>query len=279
MKLVVFTDLDATLLDAETYSWRPAVPAVAALKEREAAIVLVSSKTLAEMEPLHDELTLTDPFIVENGGGIVICGTDEAAVHLSSQVPPEGRSGHGDRLVISLGTEYKDLVENLAEISGEIGVELVGFSGMSAEEIAKMTGLSSAQAAKARMRLYDEPFVLPEEELHKETAILLAAEARGLTAVRGGRFFHLIGHAGKGRAVSLLIEAYRHVYGSVYTVGLGDSPNDYPFLELVDTAVLVDRGESTSDLPEALASAIRTKAAGPEGWNEAISSILADREL
>lgn len=279
MKLIVFTDLDATLLDVHTYSWQPAVPALNALKMAHAVIVLVSSKTLAEMEPLYDELGLVGPFVVENGGGIVVKDGDEIAAHLRRELPSADVMRWGDRLVMSLGTEYTQLVEDLAEISSEIGMELVGFSDMSAEKIAELTGLNPAEAEKARMRLFDEPFVVPEATLSGETKILRAAEARGLTAVRGGRFFHLIGHAGKGKAVALLIDAFRSLYGKVHTVGLGDSPNDYPFLELVDTPVLVGGAGCMSDLTEAPASALRTEASGPEGWNEAILRILADRNL
>ena len=72
MKLVVFTDLDATLLDPDTYQWLPAQEALLALKARYSGLVLVSSKTHAEMLPLHRELGLSDPFIVENGGGIAL---------------------------------------------------------------------------------------------------------------------------------------------------------------------------------------------------------------
>ncbi len=54
----------------------------------------------------------------------------------------------------------KMLVRSLAEISAEVGTPLLGFSAMSDEEVAKATGLPAEQAAKARMRLFDEPFMI-----------------------------------------------------------------------------------------------------------------------
>lgn len=276
MKLIVFTDLDATLLDARTYSWRPATPALAALKELDASVVLVSSKTLAEMEPLHTELGLSGPFVLENGGGIAASGTDEIHFRLRALVPSAVWKSYGDKVIMSLGREYDELVENLAEISSDLGVKLVGFADMSAAKISELTGLSLSEAEKARVRLFDEPFVVAPADLHREPGIVRAAKAKGLTAVQGGRFLHLIGHHGKGEAVSLLTKAFRDAYGEVHTVGLGDSPNDYPFLELVDTAVLVGGADSMSEPPASLSGAMRTKAQGPEGWNEAILSILAD---
>lgn len=67
-RLLVFSDLDGTLLDHTTYSYAPARPALAALRARDALLILASSKTAAEMLPLHQELDLGEaPMIVENG--------------------------------------------------------------------------------------------------------------------------------------------------------------------------------------------------------------------
>ena len=70
--LIVFTDLDGSLLDGTTYSYEAATPALTALREQGIPLVLVSSKTRAEMEPLRQRLVHHDPFIVENGGAVFI---------------------------------------------------------------------------------------------------------------------------------------------------------------------------------------------------------------
>ena len=78
----------STLLDAETYSWRSAEGAIAALKKGEAlAIILVTSKTLSEVVLLHEELGLEDPFIFENGGGIAASKGTPFCEHLISWEP------------------------------------------------------------------------------------------------------------------------------------------------------------------------------------------------
>jgi mannosyl-3-phosphoglycerate phosphatase len=276
MKTVVFTDLDATLLDSETYSWAPATEALEALKERQASIVLVSSKTLDEMEPLHGELGLNDPFVVENGGGIVFSPQMRIAdqlVALSNMTRPISR---GDFLMLPLGVRYERLMTALVEISRETRIPVRGFSAMSVEEVASLTGLRIREAERARTRDFDEPFIVTQRFGIPENMIEKAARQRGLTVVQGGRFWHLIGHEGKGRAVSLLIETYRRMYGSVITIGLGDSPNDYPFLELVDIPVVVGGADSGLILPDSLKRARLTSATGPEGWNGTIIAILLD---
>ncbi|MGO9570627.1 MAG: HAD-IIB family hydrolase [Desulfomonilaceae bacterium] len=276
MKTVVFTDLDATLLDSDTYSWTPAINALEALKERRASIVLVSSKTFAEMEPIHGELGLGDPFVVENGGAIVF----RSEMPIASQLQALGRGTDpvpkGDLLMLPMGVRYERLVTALAEISMETGIPLKGFATMSVEEVASLTGLGIRAAERARIRDFDEPFLLLERLGMPENAIEKAAGHRGLTTVRGSRFWHLIGHEGKGRAVSLLIEAFRRAYGNLVTIGLGDSPNDYPFLELVDIPVIVGGADREGIVPDSLTKARRTSDSGPEGWNVAILTWLSE---
>jgi mannosyl-3-phosphoglycerate phosphatase len=273
MKIVVFSDLDATLLDEETYSWKPAERAIEALRNRGASLVLVTSKTLAEVRSLHEELGFDEPFVFENGGGIAFYrGTPLGEQLLGS--PLEIMEFHRRNLaVLALGKRYEALVKSLAEISAEVGVRLPGFSSMSPEDVAKATGLSREQAAKARLRLFDEPFLIPEHPRSLEDEIRKAAVRLGLDVVKGGRFWHLVGHAGKGKAVSILMDAFRERFGEAVSIGLGDSPNDYSFLQLVDIPVLVGTAtETTPTLPE---RARRYRGPGPRGWNEAVLDILS----
>jgi mannosyl-3-phosphoglycerate phosphatase len=276
MKLVVFTDLDATLLDPDTYSWAAAEDALGALKKRHAAMIPVSSKTFTEMESLHRELELDDPFIVENGGGIAFGREMSTATQLAAlrhDGPPVPR---GKLMVLPLGTGYEKLVSALAEMGLEVGFPLKGFASMSDEDVASLTGLSLVEAAKARSREFDEPFVVPESAWIQADSIRQAASRRGLTVVEGGRFWHLIGHEGKGRAVSLLMGIYRGLYEETVTVGLGDSPNDYPFLELVDVPVVIGGGAWETDRPHWASRARHTAQPGPKGWNIAILTLLAE---
>jgi len=53
---VVFTDLDGTLLDQETYSWEAARPALELLERQRIPWIIVTSKTRAEVEVLRREM-------------------------------------------------------------------------------------------------------------------------------------------------------------------------------------------------------------------------------
>lgn len=66
-RLVIFTDLDGSLLDTETYRFDAARATLEELTACQVPMVLCASKTRAEVEPLRQELGNTDPFIIENG--------------------------------------------------------------------------------------------------------------------------------------------------------------------------------------------------------------------
>ena len=275
MKVVVFSDLDGTLLDPATYSWKPAEQALSALKARQASLILVTSKTLVEVASLHRQLGLKDPFIFENGGGIVAQTGSQLGGYLASRYPKTIESRDGHSLVFHLGKKYADLVLALAEISDELDVNLTGFSSMSDDEVKELTGLPLQDAAKARVRLFDEPFLLPQESFERQDEISAAAKRRGLRIVSGGRFFHLIGHSGKGEAVSILIEAFRHLCGEIITIGLGDSPNDFPFLQLMQIPILLGESGHHRGLPESLKDLRRIEEPGPAGWNGVVLEVLS----
>ena len=274
MKIVVFSDLDATLLDGEGYSWKPAERAIEALKNRDAALVMVTSKTFSEVKSLHEELGFCDPFVFENGGGIALHKQSSLRDNLLSWEPNLDVFDREGFAVFALGTRYETLVKSLAEISTEVETPLLGFSAMSDEEVAAATGLPIDQAVKARLRLFDEPFMISKEFAALVARVEAAANRRGLNVTKGGRFWHLIGHAGKGKAVSILLKSFRKQYGELISIGLGDSPNDFPFLQLVEIPVVLgmpSQAESGLSLSE---RAHQYDSPGPKGWNQAVLDIL-----
>lgn len=64
-RLLILTDLDGSLLDADTYGYEAARPALKSLRDRGIPLIFCSSKTFAEVEPIRHEMENTVPFIVE----------------------------------------------------------------------------------------------------------------------------------------------------------------------------------------------------------------------
>lgn len=264
---VIFTDLDGTLLDHDSYEWDEAKPALALCRESHVPVVLVSSKTRAEMNPLRQELGLTAPFISENGGGIYF--PKEGGI----EPPPEALPDQ-DLWKWSLGTEYPHVVRSLRAIREALHLSMRGFSDMSPEEIAALTGLEMKQSRLAAMREYDEPFILLREDERTAERLRQAAVQRGLQISRGGRFYHLHGALDKGDAVDRLTALYKARHSDVKTFGLGDSPNDFPLLRKVDHPVLLGSPGRFPELETQLPELKITEPPGPRGWNQAVLNML-----
>ena len=273
---LVVTDLDGTLLDEDTYDFAPARPALAALAHRGIPLVLCSSKTRAEMEPLATKLGLATPLVVENGGALVFPAD-------TLPTPPPGAWRDGDRVVVPLGVARADLVAALPEVAAEAGVTVRGFATMSADEVAVLTGLGPASAERALRREWDEPFFVegdeptPPERLER---LAEAARKRGLQITRGGRLHHLTGPVDKGEALRALLHLLP-LAPLGQTVGLGDSANDLSMLQAVDRPVVMPgkEGEVEPALAGALPGGERGPAPGPAGWAAAVLAVLAGDSL
>ena len=68
-RMIIFTDLDATLIDHDTYEFEEARETLDVLRRRSIPVILCSSKTRAEIEVYRERMNLEAPFVVENGGG------------------------------------------------------------------------------------------------------------------------------------------------------------------------------------------------------------------
>lgn len=262
----VFTDLDGTLLDHETYSWEAARPAICRLRSLEIPWVLVTSKTRAEVELWRKQLGNRHPFIVENGGAAFVpdCYFD---------FPIERAIRRDNYRVLEWGTRYGHLVSRLKDASRRSGCRVQGFHEMTAAEIGSACDLSLEQAALAKLREYDEPFLILDS---KRTDQLLAdIEKQGLRWTRGGRFWHITGENDKALAVTALQKLLERAHGPLETIGLGDAINDAPFLKLVTHPILV-RSQGSAKLQETVPQGVLTEHSGPAGWNEAILSFIGE---
>jgi mannosyl-3-phosphoglycerate phosphatase len=154
--LLVFTDLDGSLLDHDDYSFSAAQPAMDMLRQRQIPLIPVTSKTLAEMRHLQRELHNSHPFIVENGSAICI-------PRGYFDDPDDAEYDDGFRL-LRLAPAYESVIPVLHDLREQSGFRFRGFHDMSAAEVARDTGLSEAQAILARQRLCTEPLLWQDDD-------------------------------------------------------------------------------------------------------------------
>ncbi len=263
-KTVIFTDLDGTLLHPKSYSFEEARGALEEIRKRAIPLVLVSSKTRAEIEVWRKRLQNLHPFVSENGGGIFV--PRGYFPHLA------GGELQGEFLVSILGAPYERIRKEFVRLRNDLRAVVKGFGDMTDAEVASLTGLFLEDAARARQREFDEPFVF---EQGPDAGFLKAIEASGLRWTRG-RFYHIMGESDKGRAVRMLKKWYVGEYAKIISIGLGDGLNDLPLLKEVELPVLVKKEDGTHDAGVSIPGLMRTEGIGPAGWNEAVLDLLKD---
>jgi mannosyl-3-phosphoglycerate phosphatase len=266
-RIVLFTDLDGSLLDAESYSFDGARPALEELRRRSIPIVACTSKTAAETRHFLRRLEEDAPFIVESGAGVYLPEKE------FDGIGPRGERRDGCRLV-KLAAGYDEVLRGMAEIRERVRGSVRGFHDMTAEEIAGETGLPLEMARLAKGREFDEPFRLEPDE--GATDLEALAARRGLRVTRGGRFWHLHGDTDKGRAVELVASLYVQRWGPIRTIGAGDSAMDLPLLEAVDVPVVIAKPDGAYDavLKDRLQAPVLSEAPGAEGWSRGVLSAL-----
>jgi mannosyl-3-phosphoglycerate phosphatase len=264
---VIFTDLDGTLLDRNTYSFEPAQPALHRIRQKDIPLVLSSSKTRAEIEMYRKKLDNNHPFISENGGGVFIPKN-----YFSFQFPYDKELN--EYFVSELGTFYPQIIEVLECIKRETGILIKGISDMTVKEISSASGLDMKEAELAKKREYDEPFIIEGGE--KEVALVKEKiEEKGMNYSWGGKFHHISGKNDKGKAVEILKEFYENQFFSIFTIGIGDSLNDLPMLSVVDRPVFLKGEDSVSpEVPPPIQNFTIVNGTGPQAWNEVILNIV-----
>lgn len=267
MKTIIFTDLDGTLLDRNTYSYQKALPLVKKLKRKETPIIFCTAKTRAENEYYQKKLKISDPFIVENGGAIFI-PKDYFSFSFNYQ------KNKYKYKVIELGESYTRLRSALRKIRKETGFKIKGFGDMTTKEVAKDSGLPIKLAKLAKMKEYNESFNFYEEP-KKERILTQKIKKADLRLTHGGRYYDIIGkNADKGKAVRILTKLLKKKFGRIKTIGLGDSLNDVSMLKVVDVPILVQKPTGNWDRRIKSKKIIKIKGVGPQGWIMAVKKFV-----
>ncbi|WP_281646415.1 HAD-IIB family hydrolase [Parendozoicomonas sp. Alg238-R29] len=263
-KLLVFTDLDGTLLDHDSYTTAPAGEALALLKEHRIPLIFNTSKTRAEAAHLREQLGNSDPFATENGSCL--------------SIPDHYFSGVGSNETCHttiFGSFYSQVRQALCNIRSEYGFEFTGFGDMTVNEVSACTGLDLEESERAKERDCSEPLIWSDSDENLELFQRLLT-ARNLHLTQGGRFHHVSSSGDKGLAVKWLTDHFRGEFPDTQfiTIGLGDGANDLPMLEAVDYPVLISSDHGHAPKCGHIKNLKITDAPGPVGWNIEIIKLI-----
>ncbi|WP_370293230.1 HAD-IIB family hydrolase [Thalassolituus sp.] len=252
-QILVFTDLDGTLLDHTSYSYAPAEKALQTLKKHHIPLVLNTSKTRAEVKLLRRRMENTFPFICENGSAVYLPDSD------------------GDFVAHVSGSGYDGILSVLSQLRKD-GFRFRGFNDMPASEVSAVTGLNTDDATLAKQREATEPLLWQgnEEELLQFTT---AIEHHGLRLVQGGRFYHVMNQTDKADGMKKVADYYRQSTGrDVITIALGDGGNDVGMLEAADFPIVIPGKKTTLTIKNP--AAVTAPSEGPKGWQQVMGPLL-----
>jgi mannosyl-3-phosphoglycerate phosphatase len=152
-----------------------------------------------------------------------------------------------------------------------------------------LASISREQAKRMAQRNYGETILqIQSEDIAR---FIKYVQEDGMKVIYGGRFFDVIVGTDKGIAVGILKNLFKDKFHNDVTFfGIGDSTNDIPMLNLMDTPILVQRQDSSwVDYDEIKMkkavnnnssisnnNIIKVKGIGPKGWENAIHKIVLE---
>ena len=262
--IIVFTDLDGTLLDHNDYSFTAAQPCLDFMRENEIPIIFASSKTSIEIENLCSETNFFHPYIAENGA--LLC------IPKNYYLKNKSINSVYKKIMIGLPRKKIDQVlQNLYTI-----YHFRSFGDLTTDEIVKRTGLSENQALDANQRECTEP-ILWEDSENNLVLFSKQLEKFNMQLLRGGRFHHVMGIHDKATTMSILLHDYKeHFSKNIISIALGDSPNDYKMLKAANYGIVIPNPDTSKATIDESDNIIYAETAGPKGWNDTLLKLLEE---
>lgn len=245
-RVAVFTSLDGTLLDPQTFDAGVSRTAVRRLLAAHIPVIPVSVMTLDEVAPIATELGLRHAMIIEAGGAIV--RWTGAAWEVEPCGPPA-----------------ETLLDVVLDIEQRSGADLLVYSALPDREAGQLSGRSGEMLHASTHRCYSEPFIIESGDLD---AVRRAAAAIGFSVRRGRRFLHLCRAFDQGEAFLRL----RNELQCDVAIAVGSAAVDAEFLMRADVPIIVPgpNGEPDAELLASVPHARIAPAPGPAGWASAV---------
>jgi mannosyl-3-phosphoglycerate phosphatase len=268
LQKIVFTDIDGTLMDIYSGKFEGTDLLVKKLAKMGIPVILCSAKTRSEQEYIRNNLGLSDPFIIENGGAVVI---PDGYFDDFEIVPHTRKNGYS---LIEIGGRSNEIRKRLARIREEIQIDFKGTTDMVMNEISKKVQIPLPFAKRMSKREYGETIL--EIDPSGLGRLAKACTRTGLKVIQGGRYVDITLGNDKGKATRVLIDLFKRKYRPRRTIfiGLGDSENDLPMLKLMDIPVLVQRTNG-SWCDSKIKNLVRSPGIGPKGWKNSFNLITS----
>ena len=257
-KILIFTDLDGTLLDRDNFKFDKVINYIRELIQRDIYIIPNSSKTHGEINNFNLELGEDLPFIVENGAAIY-------KLNLINSSFPEK---------ISLSREISEILKIFEKkVSIKFRSKCIFINKLSIDKQVKILGLSKQKIKFALNREYTIPLLFDGSK-NEKTSLLKSVSDAGLSLQEGGRVINLCDKVSKAQAMKKVMKIFKKISKEeLITIGVGDNFNDLGMLKNSDIPCLVFNDKFTMEKININNCLVSNKPA-PEGWEEVVKLAL-----
>ena len=256
-KVVIFTDLDGSLLHRDTFKFDSIKEYIIGLISQGIIIIPNSSKTEKEIEKFNEELGVKLPYISENGSSIQ--GLNLINVNFPNK--------------IILSREKEELLKIFKDkVPEQLRDKCVQISKIIKKEQEKIFGQTDDKLKNALNRKYTLPFLFVgnKNEKNKLTKIL---NSNLLTLQEGGRVLNLCDNINKIKSMNRVIKILKKTEDTIKTISVGDNYNDLEMLKNCDVPCLVFNDQFKLDKIN-IDNIIFSNNPSPEGWADVIKMAL-----
>ena len=255
--ILLFTDLDGTLLNKKTFEFKAALNLIKNCISKGINIIPNSSKTDLELDEICENLEIPKVYISENGS--CIYGLNFLSENLNEKV----------YLSRNKAVIFKNFSDN---INVKLKKKCLILENETLQNQIEVLGLPQNKISKAMNRKFSMPFIFlgnADEEIELKKNV----KKNGLNIQFGGRVLSLGDKVSKGKAmmrfISLLSNETKKNYVSIC---VGDNENDFDMLDKSDYPCLVKNGPLKNI--NFKNQCVFSKKEAPDGWVEVVNKTL-----
>ena len=256
--ILIFTDLDGTLLNRDNFKFESTKPFLKELKKKDIIIIPNSSKTEDEIIEFNNEADFKYPFVSENGSII------HNLNFLNHEFP--------DKIMLARHTHE---IQNIFDknINQDLKSKCKVISSLTMSEQTQIFGLPENKLKQVFKRSCTIPIIFEgnnEEKLSLKKLLL----KNGLDYMEGGRVLNLGDRINKADAMKKITQMLENKFRcKPKTIAVGDNHNDLEMLQNSDIPCLVKNDKFLKKNLQ-IKNLIISKQAAPEGWVEIVLSLI-----
>ena len=257
-QIIIFTDLDGTLLDVDTFKLDIIEDYFKKLISNGIIIIPNSSKTESELLDFNRQYNIKLSFISENGSSI------HGLNLLHKNLP--------DKFVIS---KYSSEILNIykKKTPFDLQEKVTFISSLNSKEQEKIFGLPNDKLLLANQRMHSIP-ILFNGTKNEKIIFTKTIDKIGLSIQSGGRIMNICDKTDKSNAMIKTLEIIKkQIKREIITIGVGDNLNDIEMIKNSDFPCLVKNKNFDNSMIN-IGNLIMSTEPSPKGWADVIKMAL-----